>query len=111
MARVLPENAAAAVEQDLVELFGGVITSYGYGWFREERLKDGNSVLAVLWLGVPKLSVSEEPYLGGRDHRVGLNLSCNALEEGLLVLWDSVGGVLGGDRDTSYCEGDFLSTD
>ena len=111
MARVLSENAVAAVEQDPVELLGGVSTGYGYGRFRGEPRDDCNSLLVVLWLGVPQLSVLEEPYLGRGDHEVGFDLRYDALEEGLLVLLDTVGGVLGRDEHTGYREGDGLCVD
>ena len=111
MAWVLSENAVAAVEQHPVELFGRVGASYGCGGFRVECRKDSDTVLTVLQLGVPELSVSEELYLGGGDHGVGLDLSCDALEEGLLVLLDSVGGGLGGDEDTGNRKRDCLCVD
>ena len=52
--------------------------------------------------------ITEVTYLGGADHEVGLNLSCYTLEEGLLMLLDGVGGVLGRDGDNGYREGDCL---
>ena len=111
MVRMLPENAAAAVEQDPVKFLGRVGTGYGCSGFRGERRKNGDSVLADLWLGVLKLSVSEKPYLGEGDHAVGLDLSCDTLVEGLLVLLDAVCGVLGGDGDNGNREGHSLCVD
>ena len=88
-----------------MELFGGVGACYYCSWFQRESCKNGGAVLAVLWLGVLELAVSEEANLSGGNQGVCLDLSCDALEKGFLVLLKRVSGVLGGDWDPCNCEG------